>query len=578
MTTPLSTEGRNELSLVPVTTMIFKPAIGELQYLHFFIEEELGYSLAQFKDTVPFYLSLLHPDDLLLLKEKQEELLKNHLQFSEFYTPLRIRALNGNFVLFQFTETLISSSNEADTLLITLQNLQKARYYENALWESEQRFKALSEASFGGIGIHDKGLIIEANSQLSILTGYSHEELLGMNGLLLIVPEFREQVMQHITEGYELPYQVVGLRKNESRYPLQIQGRQVYLGGKIVRVTEFRDVSQLEMMEHALSRSEEMYREIVEFAVDGFLIGDSRGNIIETNSRFLEISGLARDQVVGRHISDLFPRDIIEEKPFRFDLLSAGHTVVLERYLLRPDGTKVIVEMHSKKMPDGSYQSIIRDITDRVYDKAQISEREETFRRLYEESSDPILLLSSTSIIDCNIATLKVLGYSSKDDLVGRSPLEISPKRQDGADSTVKMNRMIEHAIKNGYARFEWVHYKEDGSELPVEIMLTPILIQGKTVFYVVWRDITERRRYEKALRESEARFRVVATNIEAIIFTLDKDGTFVLSEGKGLAKLGLHPGEAVGTNALDMYSSFPQIKRAIEESLAGNIVQETFN
>lgn len=577
MTTPLTAEDRNELSLVPITTMIFKPTIGELHYLHFFIEEELGYSLAQFKDAAPFYLDLLHPDDLLLLKEKEQELLKNHLQFSKFSTPIRIRALNGDFVLFQFTETLISSSNEAETLLITLQNLQKARYYENALRESEQRFKALSEASFGGIGIHDKGLIIEANSQLSVLTGYSHEELIGMNGLLLIAPEFREQVMQHITEGYELPYQVVGLRKNESRYPLQIQGRQVFLGGKTVRVTEFRDVSQLEMMEHALSRSEQMYHETVEFAVDGFLIGDTKGNVIETNTRFLEISGLARDQVVGKHISDLFPRDIMQEKPFRFDLLNAGHTVVLERYLLRPDGARVIVEMHSKKMPDGSYQSIIRDITNRVYDKALISEREETFRRLYEESSDPILLLSPTAIVDCNIAALKVLGYSSKSELVGRSPLEISPQRQDGIDSTVKMDRMIEHAIVNGYARFEWIHYKEDGSELPVEVMLTPILIQGKTVFYVVWRDITERRRYEKALQESEARFRVVATNIEAIIFTLDKDGTFVLSEGKGLAKLGLHPGEVVGTNALDMYSSFPQIKRAIEESLAGNIIQETF-
>lgn len=172
MTTPLTAEDRNELSLVPITTMIFKPTIGELHYLHFFIEEELGYSLAQFKDAAPFYLDLLHPDDLLLLKEKEQELLKNHLQFSKFSTPIRIRALNGDFVLFQFTETLISSSNEAETLLITLQNLQKARYYENALRESEQRFKALSEASFGGIGIHDKGLIIEANSQLSVFTKF----------------------------------------------------------------------------------------------------------------------------------------------------------------------------------------------------------------------------------------------------------------------------------------------------------------------------------------------------------------------------------------------------------------------
>ncbi|HUX53963.1 MAG TPA: PAS domain S-box protein [Williamwhitmania sp.] len=579
MTLPPKAMGSGELFLIPITKLVYKPTIGEVEYLHVFITEELGYTLEQVKDISPFYWNFLQADEHPLLREKEEDLIIGNALFSEFSMLIHLKALSGDYILYQITETLTatSSGDGIITILISLQNLQNAKYYQKALQESEQRFKVLSEASFGGIGIHDKGIIIEANGQLSILTGFSHEELMGMNGLLLIAPEFRDQVMQNILEGYELPYQVVGQRKDESRYPLQIQGKQVSLGGKIVRVTEFRDVSQLEMMEHALSRSEQMYHEIVEFAVDGFLIGDSKGNIIETNSRFLEISGLARDQVVGRYISDLFPSDIIEEKPFRFDLLSAGHTVVLERYLLRPDGTKVIVEMHSKKMPDGSYQSIIRDITDRVYYKAQISEREETFRRLYEESSDPILLLSSTSIIDCNIATLKVLGYSSKDDLVGTSPLDISPQRQDGIDSAAKMDSMIEHAMMNGYARFEWVHFKEDGSELPVEVMLTPILIQGNTVFYVVWRDITERKRYEKALQDSEARFRVVATNIEAIVFTLDKEGRFILSEGKGLAKLGLMPGEVVGKSALEMYSSFPEIRLAIEESLAGNIIQETF-
>ena len=65
---------------------------------------------------------------------------------------------------------------------------------EKELKESEERFKALHNASFGGIAIHDKGLILECNQGLSEITGYSYDELIGMDGLLLIAPAARDMV------------------------------------------------------------------------------------------------------------------------------------------------------------------------------------------------------------------------------------------------------------------------------------------------------------------------------------------------------------------------------------------------
>ncbi|HKL47824.1 MAG TPA: PAS domain S-box protein, partial [Candidatus Izemoplasmatales bacterium] len=80
--------------------------------------------------------------------------------------------------------------------------------------ESEERFRILHNASFGGITIHDKGLIIECNQGLSDITGYSIDELVGMDCLLLIAPDDRGFVMDKIMSGDEEPYEVIGIKKN----------------------------------------------------------------------------------------------------------------------------------------------------------------------------------------------------------------------------------------------------------------------------------------------------------------------------------------------------------------------------
>jgi len=87
-----------------------------------------------------------------------------------------------------------------------------------ALAESETRFKALHNASFGGITIHDKGIILDCNQGLSVLTGYSSKELIGMDGMHLIAEKSREFVKDKILNGYEKPYEAIGLRKNGEEY------------------------------------------------------------------------------------------------------------------------------------------------------------------------------------------------------------------------------------------------------------------------------------------------------------------------------------------------------------------------
>ena len=112
---------------------------------------------------------------------------------------------------------------------------------QKSLLESEARFKALHNASFGGITIHDKGVILDCNQGLSHITGYRVDELIGMNGLELIAERSRELVMANILAGYEKPYDAFGLRKNGEEYPLRLEARNIPYKGRMVRSVEFRD-------------------------------------------------------------------------------------------------------------------------------------------------------------------------------------------------------------------------------------------------------------------------------------------------------------------------------------------------
>lgn len=131
-------------------------------------------------------------------------------------------------------------------------DITEQKQAEEKLKESEERFKALHNASFGGIAIHDKGVIIECNQGLSEISGYALEEIIGMDGLLLIAPNFRELVRKNIAEGYEKSYEAFGLRKNGEIFPIQLEGRNIPYKGKMIRAVEFRDISEKKKMEDEL--------------------------------------------------------------------------------------------------------------------------------------------------------------------------------------------------------------------------------------------------------------------------------------------------------------------------------------
>jgi PAS domain S-box-containing protein len=146
---------------------------------------------------------------------------------------------------------------ESDLMVSTVWDVTYRKRTEDALRESEERFKALHNSSFGGIAIHDKGVILECNQGLSEISGFGYDELIGMDGLLLIAEKSREAVMSNIRSGYEKPYEVFGMRKNGEEYPLRLEARNIPYKGKMVRVVEFRDITRRKQAEEALLLAKE---------------------------------------------------------------------------------------------------------------------------------------------------------------------------------------------------------------------------------------------------------------------------------------------------------------------------------
>ena len=177
-----------------------------------------------------------------------------------------------------------------------------------------------------------------------------------------------------------------------------------------------------------------------------------------------------------------------------------------------------------------------------------LQESEEMFRRLFDDSADPILLLDENGFTKCNAAAITLLGYRTPEEFLNKKPWEISPEWQpDGTRSSEQAVVMMDKAIREGNNRFEWVHFRSDGSELFVEVMLTPVVLKGKQFLYTIWRDIGDRKRAEQALRESEEHFRAVAQSANEAIITSDSSG-LVISWNTGAERIfGYTEAEIIG-------------------------------
>ena len=223
---------------------------GNLVYVNRFFAEIHGYRPAE---LIGKHLSILHTADQLERVDNTNRLLHQ----TGYFSPREIWHVHRDgteFPMLMSGLLLRDPQGHPQYMAASAVDITEHKRAEDALRESEERFKALHNASFGGIAIHDQGVILDCNQGLCEISGFDYDELIGMNGLLLIAEQSRAAVMHNIRSGYEKPYEALGLRKNGQQYPLRLDARNIPYNGKMVRVAEFRDITERKQAEAEIYR------------------------------------------------------------------------------------------------------------------------------------------------------------------------------------------------------------------------------------------------------------------------------------------------------------------------------------
>ncbi len=375
------------------------------------------------------------------------------------------------------------------------------------LLESETRFKALHNASFGGIAIHDKGIILECNQGLSDLTGYSQEELTGMNGLLLVAEKSRELVLNMILTGYEKPYEAVGLRKNGEEFPVRIEARNIPYKGRMVRTTEFRDITEQKQAEEAFWESQTNFKALFEKGPIGVayhrMIYDDSGKpvdyyFLDANQSYQKITGV---NPIGKLVTEAFPG--IENDQFDWigtygEVAKNGKEIRIQQYLQLNDKWYDCVAYQYK--PDHFVVAFF-DITEQKRTEGTLKSSEERLKILFNYAPEAYYLSDlKGNFVDGNFAAEKLLGYSKK-ELIGKNFLKLNllPRKYLLKATKLLMAGLMEKPTGPD----EFVLIRKNGSKVTVEITTHPVIIEGQTLILGIASDISERKRAEKSMKEA---------------------------------------------------------------------------
>lgn len=254
---------------------------------------------------------------------------------------------------------------------------------EQRLTQSEERLRAIFEASRDGILVEQDEHVVYVNNSYARLLGYEQpENLIGKQISELASPEDGERMLEYgrrRLRGEHPPtaYEFKGKRKDGMLLDLEASVSTHTSAGGTFITTAIRDIAERKRAEEATKQSESKYRLLMEQASDGIHTYDLSGNFIETNSKLCEMLGYTREEMLRLNVKDLVPIEELTQSPIRFDQLQAGQTLLTERRLRRKDGTLLPVEISGSMVQDGVLQAIIRDITER-------KRAEEALRQAYD--------------------------------------------------------------------------------------------------------------------------------------------------------------------------------------------------
>ena len=466
----------------------------------------------------------------------------------------------------------IKGSGGIDRVAAIMRDITQNKKFEEALKESEKRYRGLFETmpdGFASVGMDKR--IVEANGSFRAMLGYSFEEICALTYEDVTLEKWREPEEsvireQVLTRGYSDPYEKEYVRKDGTIFPAEVRTHLLKDENGVAKgMWAFvRDVSERDRVQAALRESEEKFRLLFEESVDPILLLQD-GKFIDCNEGAVKLLHCSsRKDLIG-----LSPVDVSPDKQPDGRLSSEKAHDLMETTLrdgsnhfewmrrtatgeeIWLDVSHTVIPIHGTKI----IYTVWRDIGERKRVEEALRESEAFNRRLFESNRTAIVVMDAETnlYLDCNPAAVAIYGYHARDDVIGKTPLDVSADLQyDGTPSREKALCYIKEAINKGSLTFEWLHRLPDGRCWDALVHLMSFESRGRRLMQFSLYDITEHKRTEEALRESEDRYRRVVE--------LSPSGVLIHAEGHiefanpSFAKmLGAEiPEELYGRNAFD--------------------------
>jgi len=381
---------------------------------------------------------------------------------------------------------------------------------------SEKNYHEIFDSSSDALFIHDMetGDILDVNRTMLRMYGYTDkDEVLDVNSDKLGV--FYEgydsakgkELIQKSLESGKYAFEWLARKKNGELFWADVSLSVIKIDGVDKICASVRNITERKQTEKKLVESEARFKSLIELAPDAIILTDKDGIIIVANESSIELTGYEYDELMVMDIKDFFS---VEEKlrvPIRIDLLNQGLIVRNDRVLTRKDGSTVFIEMNTKMMPDGTYQTLIRDISERKISEDKLAAEKERLAVTLRSIGDGVI----TTDVDCNVVIMNKVAEEltgwRQNEAVGK-PLaevfnivdEITRDRHDNpAEKVLQRGKIIE--LEN-----HTILVSRDGIERIVADSGAPIRDNNNLIIgvVIVFRDMTERKKILDVLQQTD--------------------------------------------------------------------------
>lgn len=253
-------------------------------------------------------------EDLIIPEHMRDNVIGLIHQWHEKGEPihadyLMLKDKNNNDVHVFSSHVMIETEPGEPEMFCVDIDLSRKNEIEQQLKESERRFRLLSNVTFEGIVIHQKGIIQDVNKSFETITRYSREEVIGRSLFdALVSKEDIEVVKQQMSKKHAKPYRIRAIRKDGSVMWTEIEGRDIFFEDEAIRIVAIRDISEQVKIEEDIKDREAKYSSVVNNSQEGiFVIQDLKLKYV--NPAMERISGYSQEELLAVSYENLVHAD-----------------------------------------------------------------------------------------------------------------------------------------------------------------------------------------------------------------------------------------------------------------------------